>query len=119
MQHGKKQSRSPAPPSATPAISSTPIEDPLCLDDPDLDHLPATQTLAPATTGLSEEEDAVRQIDLQFNPHLLYCINCEVTYDVGFQPEDLICESPDCPRCFMMLERVGTKPLRTNRKHTK
>lgn len=35
----------------------------------------------PIATGLSDEEDAARYLAQRFNPHLLFCPNCEATYD--------------------------------------
>lgn len=63
--------------------------------------------IAPVPTGLSEEDDAARLIALEFNSSLLYCPNCEVSY-----------ENDRCPRCLSRLQPQGTPPLSTKRKHT-
>lgn len=87
------------------------LSDLFCHDD-----TPAAATLPVSEpTGLSEEEDAQRHMALRFNPELVWCANCEVSYDKPalYDPDDW----HSCPRCGGYLTDDGRAPLR--RKHTK
>lgn len=70
-----------------------------------------TPRAEPIITGLSEEEDAQRHIAVRFNPDLLVCPNCEITFDTT-QVGDI------CPRCQLTLYPLGTSMLSARRKHT-
>lgn len=82
---------------------------PLDLDD--LFHVTAEEPsdfrAEPIVTGLSEEEDAQRHLALRFNENLVFCTNCEVTYELA---------GWGCVRCGQILAPKGTPPKR--RKHT-
>lgn len=59
----------------------------------------------PLPTGLSNEEDAQRHLDLRFNPLLKYCPNCETPVASG----EMI-YGPWCAYCGDALRDMGTAP---------
>lgn len=82
--------------------------DPLGLDDPVVEPGPTTTVQRPLTiTGLSDEEDAARHMELHFDTSVRFCTNCEFYVEVLTNAADAL-----CPRCEMyLLWPAGTRPL--------
>lgn len=66
-------------------------------------------TPTPIPTGLNNEEDAARHLALRFNKSLLFCGNCEVTYDIDQERQ------PWCPYCGDFWREVGSYARRKKR----
>lgn len=98
----------------SPGLTKQPdhYDDPLGVDE----ILPAGQPIyAPQVaivTGLSDEEDARREIAKRFNPEMRFCRNCE-TYAERHSPD-----APNhfwCDYCGDILADVGAEPHRRKR----
>lgn len=87
--------------------SPEPTKPPEPVDLDELFHVTAEEPTGyrpePIVTGLSDEEDAQRLLAMRFNEDLLFCTNCEVSYDKTYWV---------CPRCDITLSPMGTPPHR-------
>src|ERR1700678_396752 len=125
MTHEKKPSRLHVPLSGTTSTSvdNSPYIAPLALlvETPTLEK--NTRPFAPLPTGLDEQEDAHRHMAVRFNPHLLFCPNCEVLYEAalkGRMNDNGLYVTPEgveiyltCPSCDVHLTRPGSTPIRS------
>lgn len=71
----------------------------------------ATAVVVSVPTGLSEEEDAGRHLEIKFNRQVMFCTNCEGYYGGDMDEGDDI-----CPVCDIWMHAVGTPPRGYKRK---
>lgn len=94
-----------------------PYDDPLGLDEPLMDELERSDApIEPlVATGLSDEDDAARNLALRFDPSAGFCRNCEGYYRCDVV--DGVTMTTFCPRCAgFTLYVPGTPPLRARQK---
>jgi hypothetical protein len=94
-------------------------DDPLLLNSPEGVQIAegahiaeyGTTPVVPIPTGLSDEEDAHRQLALQFGD-VLFCRNCEHYYERATALPDggKHVQIAHCPYCADLMFPVGTKP---------